>query len=193
MPFVKLSNDLLCNKKPIVKLLSQLKNNEPVVSQLDKLNKEFNEEIDDHILQYLVRLAQTYKTKNEFIHEVSLLSEIDTLDKRGDRISLLTLHSSKGLEFKCVFIVGLEDGIIPFYRDQKSCEVEEERRLLYVGMTRAEQMLFLTRSIGRKWLGTYKNLNPSPFLEKIESELLRFSKLQTVFQEKEGYRQLDLF
>jgi len=193
MPFVKLSNDLLCNKKPIVKLLSQLKNNEPVVSQLDKLNKEFNEEIDDHILQYLVRLAQTYKTKNEFIHEVSLLSEIDTLDKRGDRISLLTLHSSKGLEFKCVFIVGLEDGIIPFYRAQKSCEVEEERRLLYVGMTRAEQRLFLTRSIRRKWLGTYKNLNPSPFLEKIESELLRFSKLQTVFQEKEGYRQLDLF
>ncbi|MDR2351519.1 MAG: UvrD-helicase domain-containing protein [Endomicrobium sp.] len=193
MPFVKLSNDLLCNKKPIIKLLSQLTNNESVISQFDKLNKEFNEEIDDHILQYLVRLAQTYKMKNEFIHEVSLLSEIDTLDKRGDRISLLTLHSSKGLEFKCVFIVGLEDGILPFYRAQKSCEVEEERRLLYVGMTRAEQRLFLTRSIRRKWLGTYKNLNPSPFLKKIKSELLRFSKPKTAFQEKEEYCQLDLF
>ncbi|MDR1104226.1 MAG: UvrD-helicase domain-containing protein [Endomicrobium sp.] len=193
MPFVKLSNDLLCNKKPVIKLLRQLTNNEPVISQLDKLSEEFNEEIDDHLLQYLARLAQTYKMKNEFIHEVSLLSEIDTLDKRADRISLLTLHSSKGLEFKCVFIVGLEDGIIPFYRAQKACEVEEERRLLYVGMTRAEQRLFITRSVRRKWLGTYKNLKPSSFLEKIESELLRFSKLETVFQEKERYRQLDLF
>jgi DNA helicase-2/ATP-dependent DNA helicase PcrA len=131
--------------------------------------------------------------KNEFIHEVSLLFEIDTLDKRADRISLLTLHSSKGLEFKCVFIVGMEHGIIPFYRAQKPSEIEEERRLLYVGMTRAEQRLFLTRSVKRKWLGTYKNLEPSPFLEKIESDLLRFSKLEKTFQAKQQYLQLDLF
>jgi DNA helicase-2/ATP-dependent DNA helicase PcrA len=192
MPFVKLSNDLLCNKKPIVKMLSQLMDNEPITQQLDKLKKKFNKKIDDHILQYFIRLAQTYKIKNEFIHEVSLLSEIDTLDKRGDRVSLLTLHSSKGLEFKCIFIIGLEDGIIPFYRAQKLCELEEEKRLLYVGMTRAEQRLFLTRSIRREWIGTYKNLNPSPFLEKIENELLMFSKFKMV-QKKKLYSQLDLF
>jgi DNA helicase-2/ATP-dependent DNA helicase PcrA len=192
MPFVSLSNDLLCSKKQIVKLLQQLRDDEPVIAQLNKLTKEFSEKVDDHILQYFVKLAQTYTTKNEFIHEVSLLSEIDTLDKRADRISLLTLHSSKGLEFKCVFIVGLEHDIIPFYKAQTPYEVEEERRLLYVGMTRAKQRLFLTRCVKRKWLGTYKKLAPSPFLEKIENDLLRFSKPEKIFPKKEQYSQLDL-
>ncbi|MDR2395343.1 MAG: UvrD-helicase domain-containing protein [Endomicrobium sp.] len=193
MPFVKLSNDLLCDKKPVIKLLNKLKNDGPVISQINKLGDEFKESIDDNILKYIIKLAQTYRTKNEFIHEVSLLSEIDTLDQRADRISLLTLHSSKGLEFKCVFIVGMENGIIPFYRAQKACEIEEERRLLYVGMTRAQQRLFLTRSVKRKWLGTYKNLKISPFLEKIESELLRFSNPEKTFQAKQKSFQLDLF
>ncbi|MDR0734194.1 MAG: hypothetical protein LBG16_00460, partial [Elusimicrobiota bacterium] len=145
------------------------------------------------ILQYFAKLAQTYKTKNEFIHEASLLSEIDTLDKRADRISLLTLHSSKGLEFKCVFIVGLEQGIIPFYRAKEQGEVEEENRLLYVGMTRAEKRLFLTRAVKRKWLGTYRKLAPSPFLEKIKSDLLKFSKMEKTLKTKEHSRQLELF
>jgi uncharacterized protein (TIGR00375 family) len=193
MPFIKLSNDLLCDKKPVIEMLNRLINDGPVISQLNKLTDEFKEEIDDNILQYLVKLAQTFRMKNEFIHEVSLLSEIDTLDKRADRISLLTLHSSKGLEFKCVFIVGMENGIIPFYRAQKLCDIEEERRLLYVGMTRAEQRLFLTHSVKRKWLGTYKNLGISPFLEKIENKLLRFSKPEKTFQMKEKAYQLDLF
>ncbi|MCL2484907.1 MAG: UvrD-helicase domain-containing protein [Endomicrobia bacterium] len=193
MPYVKLSNDLLCDKKPVVKLLSLLTDEKPVIEQLGKLNKEFSDKIDDNILQYFTKLAQTYTTKNEFIHEVSMLSEIDTLDKRADRISLLTLHSSKGLEFKCVFIVGLEQDIIPFYRAKTQDEKEEERRLLYVGMTRAEQRLFLTRSIKRKWLGTYKKLAPSPFLEKIENDLLKFSKIEKALKAKEQSRQLDLF
>jgi DNA helicase-2/ATP-dependent DNA helicase PcrA len=87
----------------------------------------------------------------------------------------------------------MENGIIPFYRAQKLCDIEEERRLLYVGATRAQQRLFLTRSVKRKWLGTYKNLKISPFLEKIENELLRFSKSEKTFQAKEKSYQLDLF
>ncbi|MCL1972745.1 MAG: UvrD-helicase domain-containing protein [Endomicrobia bacterium] len=193
MPYVKLSDDLLCNKKPIIKLLSRLTDDEPVIEQLSKLNKEFADKIDENILQYFAWLAQSYKTKNEFIHEVSMLSEIDTLDKRADRISLLTLHSSKGLEFKCVFITGLEQDIIPFYRAKTDVETEEEKRLLYVGMTRAEQRLFLTRSVKRKWFGTYKKLAPSPFLEKIEDDLLKFSKLEKAIKAKEQSKQLDLF
>ncbi|MDR3124289.1 MAG: UvrD-helicase domain-containing protein [Endomicrobium sp.] len=192
MPFVKLSNDLLCDKKPVIEMLNQLTNGQPVISELNKLSEKFKGKIDDNILNYLIKLARIYRMKNEFIHEVSLLSEIDTLDKRADRIALLTLHSSKGLEFKCVFIIGMENGIIPFYRAQKLCDIEEERRLLYVGMTRAEQRLFLTRSIKRKWLGTYKSLEISPFLEKIVSQLLRFSKPEKTFQAKEKSCQLDL-
>ncbi|MDR2426842.1 MAG: UvrD-helicase domain-containing protein [Endomicrobium sp.] len=193
MPYVKLSDDLLCNKKEVIKLLSLLTDVEPVIEQLNRLNKEFLEQIDENILHYFVKLAQTHRIKKEFIHEVSMLSEIDTLDKRADRISLLTLHSSKGLEFKCVFIVGLEQGIIPFYRAKKEYEIEEEKRLLYVGMTRAEKRLFLTRCVKRKWFGTYKKLLPSPFLEKIESDLLKFSRLEKVLHAKKQSCQLDLF
>jgi DNA helicase-2/ATP-dependent DNA helicase PcrA len=193
MPYAKLSNDMLRDNKQVVKLLNLLTDDKLIAGQLKELNKDFSGKIDENILQCLMHLAQTYKTKNEFIHEVSMLSEIDTLDKRADRISLLTLHSSKGLEFKCVFIIGLEQGVIPFYRARKQSEIEEEKRLLYVGMTRAEKRLFLTRAVKRKWLGTYKKLAPSPFLEKIENDLLNFSKIEKVFQPKEKSRQLDLF
>ncbi len=193
MPFVKLSNDLLCDKKQTRKLLSRLTDDEPLIEQINRLSDEFSGEVDDHILKYLVRLAQNYCQKDEFIHEVSLLSEVDTLDQRADRISLLTLHSCKGLEFKCVFVVGLEHGIMPLYRAQDPGEVEEERRLLYVGMTRAEQRLFLTRAIKRKWRGIYKNLEPSPFPEKIENELLNLSRFEKTYQEKEKSLQLKLF
>jgi superfamily I DNA/RNA helicase len=193
MPYVKLSDDLLCGKKPVVKLLNLLTDAVPVAEQLKLLSKEFSGEIDENILQYFTKLAQTYKTKKEFIHEVSMLSEIDTLDKRADRISLLTLHSSKGLEFKCVFIVGLEQGVIPFYRAKEQSELEEEKRLLYVGMTRAERILFLTRAAKRKWLGTYRQLPPSPFLEKIEKDLLKLNKPEKLFKAKPQSRQLDLF
>ena len=193
MPYVKLSDDLLVSKKPVIKLLSRLTEGEPVAAQLEGLNKEFLGLVDENILQYFVKLAQTHKTKNEFIREVSILTEIDTLDKRADRISMLTLHSSKGLEFKCVFIVGLEDGIIPFYRAQQPREAEEEKRLLYVGMTRAERRLFLTRALKRRWFGAYKKSAPSPFLEKIGKDLLKLSKSEKTFKAKEKSRQLDLF
>jgi superfamily I DNA/RNA helicase len=87
----------------------------------------------------------------------------------------------------------MENGIIPFYRAKTHSEIEEERRLLYVGMTRAQQKLFLTRCVKRKWLGGYKNLETSPFLDSIESELLRFSKPEKIFQAKAKSCQLDLF
>ena len=193
MPYVRLSDDLLCNKKPVAKLLNLLTDDEPVAGQLETLNKEFLSEIDENILQYFAKLAQTHKMKSEFIHEVSMLSEIDTLDKRADRISLLTLHASKGLEFKCVFIVGLEQDIIPFYRAKEPGEIEEEKRLLYVGMTRAERRLFLTRALKRKWFGAYKNPAPSPFLEKIENDLLKLSKIEKALKAKEQTLQPELF
>ncbi len=193
MPFVKLSNDSLCDKKEIQELLGRLNDNEPLSEQLNRLSEEFSGKIDDHILKYLVQLAKTHNQKGDFIEEVSLLSEIDTLDQRADRISLLTLHSSKGLEFKCVFIAGLENEIMPLYRAQDRDEIEEERRLFYVGMTRAEQRLFLSRAVKRKWQGTYKNLDPSPFLKQIQNELLNLSKFDKPAPEKDKSLQLTLF
>ena len=186
MPYVKLSDDMLCDKKPVRTLLKELKENEPLDAQIKQA-----EGIEEYIERFLTETAKRCKTKNEFIHEVSLLRESDALDSRADRIPLMTLHASKGLEFKCVFIAGLENGIIPLYRAVTPEEIEEERRLLYVGMTRAKQRLFLSRALKRNWMGTLKNLEISPFLAKIEEDLLTRSKFESVH--KDNSKQLSLF
>lgn len=193
MPYVNLSNDLLCEKKPIRNFLNNLNDNEMVSEQIKSSYNELAKEVDEYILKYLLNLAENHNDKNGFIHEISFLTEADTLDKRSDRITLMTLHSAKGLEFKCVFIVGLENDILPLYRSKEPDEVEEERRLLYVGMTRAKERLFLTHANRRKWLGTYKNLPVSPFLEKIKDELLKLSRFEKVYEEKDNSEQLSLF
>ncbi len=105
------------------------------------------------------------------------ISKAESLDPGAERVSLLTLHSSKGLEFNAVFIIGLEEGVLPL----PYCDKEEERRLFYVGMTRAKERLYLSHSLKRP---------VSPFLEKIEAELLQFSRFQG--KRPEG-KQLSLF
>ena len=193
IPFVKLSDDLLCDKKPIKNLLKNLTDDMPVSEQLENLPEDLKSEIEDYVLKYLKSMAAQYPTRIEFIHEVSLLKEFDTLDERADRISLMTLHASKGLEFNCVFIVGLENGIMPIYRAETPEQIEEERRLLYVGMTRAKQQLFLSRAIKRTLFGKQENLEISPFLDKIEKDLITLSKYEKEQKEQEKSNQLTLF
>lgn len=192
MPYVNLSNDLLVDKKPVREFLNKLNAEEDLNSQIEKLSEEFKDKIDDYILKHLRNLAKDNDI-NQFIHEVSLLTEADTLDKRADRITLMTLHASKGLEFKCVFIAGLEQDILPLYRAKEPQEIEEERRLLYVGMTRAKERLYLTHAKKRKWLGTFKNLPTSEFLEKIKQDLLELSKFNKTYKEEDNSEQLSLF
>ena len=193
MPFVKLSDDLLCAKKPVRDLLKSLEDSMPVLNQLETNFEKFKDKIEDYIFKYLFNLSNTYTIRKDFIHEVSLIKESDTLDERADRIALMTLHSSKGLEFKNVFIVGLENGIIPLYKAQTAEEIEEERRLLYVGMTRAKQRLFLCRALKRHWFGKTENFEISPFLAIIEENLLTLSKYERERKEKEPVSQLSLF
>jgi DNA helicase-2/ATP-dependent DNA helicase PcrA len=109
----------------------------------------------------------------------------------GDRVSLLTLHAAKGLEFRVVFIVGLEDGILPlrFGAEEPSAE---ERRLFYVGMTRAEDRLFLLRATQRRWRGRVQSLPVSPFLAAIEGELLKHQRNDALRRKPEN-RKLSLF
>lgn len=193
MPFVKLSNDMLCDKKPVKKLLMKLNDENPLAEQLEGLSKEFADEIDDNILRYLQKTAHEFTDRMDFIHQISLVSEADTLDERADRIALMTLHASKGLEYKCVFIVGLEDGILPLFLAKTPQELEEERRLLYVGMTRAQNRLFLSHATRRMWRGKPENLEISPFLEKIKSDLLKMSTFEKTYKEKDNTEQLKLF
>jgi uncharacterized protein (TIGR00375 family) len=111
-----------------------------------------------------------------FMEAVALSTEADFHDARADRVSLLTMHAAKGLEFPVVFVVGLEDGLVPFSWGPSTPEDEaaqaEERRLFYVAMTRAKDRLFLTRASERFWRGAVRALPPSPFLGEIPAELM---------------------
>jgi DNA helicase-2/ATP-dependent DNA helicase PcrA len=105
-------------------------------------------------------------------------SEADFFDPRADRVSLITLHAAKGLEFPVVFIAGLEDGLLPLrFGEVDDAALAEERRLLYVGMTRARDRLFLSRALERPWRGRIRRLEPSPFLGDIEAELVRLERM----------------
>lgn len=107
-----------------------------------------------------------------FLEEVSLVADLDNLDDETDHITLMTLHSAKGLEFPVVFIVGMEDGIFPHANSMLNPdEMEEERRLCYVGITRAREELFLTMARERLRFGEYVKNPPSRFLKEIPSEL----------------------
>jgi uncharacterized protein (TIGR00375 family) len=110
---------------------------------------------------------------DRFLDELALGAEVDTWDPRADRISLLTLHAAKGLEFPVVFIVGCDDGLLPL-RSWRGSEVDyaEERRLLFVGMTRATTRLTLFTAAKRKLRGQVTECSPSPFLSSIEPALL---------------------
>jgi superfamily I DNA/RNA helicase len=110
---------------------------------------------------------------DQFLDELALGAEVDTWDPRADRISLLTLHAAKGLEFPVVFIVGCDDGLLPL-RSWRGSEVDyaEERRLLFVGMTRATTRLTLFTAAKRTLRGEVTPCSPSPFLSSIEPVLL---------------------
>jgi DNA helicase-2/ATP-dependent DNA helicase PcrA len=129
-------------------------------------------------LQRLLALAASCgDDRARFMDALALATEADFWDPRADRVSLLTLHAAKGLEFSIVFIVGLEDGLLPLYwNDLDETAAAEERRLLYVGMTRAKDRLFLSRAAQRLWRGRVQSLNASRFLSDIESELTKHQR-----------------
>jgi DNA helicase-2/ATP-dependent DNA helicase PcrA len=110
-------------------------------------------------------------TLEAFLEEVSLVSDIDSWEGTRNVVTLMTLHASKGLEFPVVFIAGLEEGLLPFYATAiERGELEEERRLMYVGITRAQKRLYLTRARLRYRFGELISTSPSRFLTEIGLE-----------------------
>ena len=108
-----------------------------------------------------------------FLEQVSLVSEQDEYDEESGSVTLMTLHNAKGLEFPVVFLIGLEDGVFPHYRSMGDpAELEEERRLMYVGVTRARERLYLSHAWSRTLFGTTSYNPPSRFLGEIPSELV---------------------
>ncbi|MEP7286581.1 MAG: UvrD-helicase domain-containing protein [Chloroflexota bacterium] len=128
----------------------------------------------------------------EFLADVALVADADTRTDEANAVVLLTLHAAKGLEFPVVFIAGLEEGILPHQRALDDPEqMDEERRLMYVGLTRAKDMLFLTWAFRRSVWGNAERAMPSRFLTEIPGRLTTgspISKNSTSHAEREGYR-----
>jgi len=136
------------------------------------------EERRENILE-LRTVAQEYRGLEPpqgmaaFLEGVALVSDIDGLNEGVDAVTLITLHQAKGLEFPVVFIVGMEDGILPHFRSIDDPEqLEEERRLCYVGITRAEKRVYLVRAFRRSLMGSSTVNRPSRFLQDIPPHLV---------------------
>jgi len=111
-----------------------------------------------------------------FLEEVALVSDVDDLETRADAVTLITLHQAKGLEFPVVFIVGMEEGVLPHFRSMPDpAQMEEERRLCYVGITRAKEKVYLVHSLRRSLMGMSAHNPPSRFLDDIPQHLLTSS------------------
>ena len=129
-----------------------------------------------------------------FLSALSLDAEIDTWDPRADRISLLTLHAAKGLEFPVVFITGCENGLLPLtWGKIDPAALDEERRLFYVGVTRAKTKLCLCRAKRRLWRGKQRELPPSPYLADVEERLLERRRSRIPDKRKKADGQMTLF
>ncbi|MCG6188155.1 UvrD-helicase domain-containing protein [Maribellus maritimus] len=166
-----------------------------VNSFLDFVKKEYfdKEEIQPNEWKRFINLATEKKSVSEFLQFLKLGLGTDAYDKSLEAVSVMTLHASKGLEFECVFIPGCEKGLLPYTLYKNEVDEDEEKRLLYVGMTRAKKLLYLTNAKTRTIRGRKFNLPKSPFLNSIQQELLLQIKNRPPQKEKEQDNQLSLF
>jgi DNA helicase-2/ATP-dependent DNA helicase PcrA len=139
----------------------------------------------------LLSVAQEYQDVglDGFLEEVALVSDLDSADFDGNAVTLMTLHAAKGLEFPAVFMTGLEESIFPHSRalyDQS--EMEEERRLCYVGMTRARQELYMIYATGRLLYGGLQHNPPSRFLSEIDSSFVTTNEHEPEFSFQSNYQ-----
>jgi DNA helicase-2/ATP-dependent DNA helicase PcrA len=142
---------------------------------LEELEAEHSVEANGRLenLAELVGSAREFDDVDAFLESVSLVADIDSLDGDESQVVLMTLHSAKGLEFPVVFVIGMEDGVFPHLRSLgEPDELEEERRLAYVGITRAREQLYLSSAWSRMIFGSTQYNPPSRFLDEIPAELV---------------------
>lgn len=174
--FKKQANDI-----PLVTLVEKVMNETGYIEELEnERSVQAQSRIDN--LHELLSVAKEFSNNEDsslenFLNHISLVTDIDEAKTEGDTVTLMTLHSAKGLEFPTVFLVGLEEGIFPHARTlMDNAEVEEERRLCYVGITRARQRLYLTSTNMRTIYGNTVMYPPSRFLQEIPRTLINIHK-----------------
>ena len=126
----------------------------------------------DELLKGMEEHARSERTLQEYLEQVALVADIDAYDGTTDRVTLMTLHAAKGLEFPVAFIIGMEEGLFPHGRAADG-DIEEERRLCYVGITRAMRALYLTHAERRRVYGDVQMNPPSRFIDEIPPELIK--------------------
>jgi ATP-dependent DNA helicase UvrD/PcrA len=135
-------------------------------------------------LQELVGVAREYQenaespTLSEFLQQISLFSDQDAIEEERSLVTLMTLHNAKGLEFRAVFLIGMEEGVFPHSRSIEEQGLEEERRLCYVGLTRAQERLVLTHAAARSLWGSRGYNMPSRFLDELPQEEIERDRLR---------------
>jgi DNA helicase-2/ATP-dependent DNA helicase PcrA len=176
--FLTLLNDLIARSRKLnlTALLNEVL--EKTGYREHVLNDENGEERWENI-QELSTVARDYdelsptEALSAFLEKVSLVSDVDELNEKVDATTLITLHQAKGLEFPVVFIVGMEEGLLPHRRSMEDPdELEEERRLCYVGITRAQQRVYLLHTFRRNLFGGSEATLPSRFLQDIPRQLI---------------------
>jgi DNA helicase-2/ATP-dependent DNA helicase PcrA len=156
----------------------------------DILSAEKNGE---EVWRRLRRMAHAQPALHGFIDYLHVQSADDTLETQAEKVTLLTLHAAKGLEFPVVFITGCEEGLIPLALDGRESDDEEERRLLYVGMTRAKERLYLIHAHHRMLFGRSATPRLSPFIADIEEELKTYEAAHRRAKRGKDVEQMSLF
>ncbi|MBN2105393.1 UvrD-helicase domain-containing protein [bacterium] len=150
--------------------------------------------IKPDIWKKLINLGEPYgENISGFLKLIALGMPVDTYQPDIERVALMTLHAAKGLEFPVVFIAGCEDGLLPYHLWGKISDMDEERRLLYVGMTRAKTRLFLTHAEKRLIMGQTLKPERSPFLDFIEKEWMELKQAKSGKEQKKRDHQMGLF
>ena len=155
--------------------------------------------IHEENLTLLEEVAATYQQMSpsegiiSFINELALFSPADVFHPKADAVALMTLHMAKGLEFKTVFMSGVEEGLIPYTMNKEDVDTEEERRLFYVGMTRAMDELFLVHARSRFLYGQRYTQSPSPFLREISAESVETRVIPDRIKREKKNNQMGLF
>ena len=145
-------------------------------------------------LEKLIEQSNQCQTIKELCQAVALQTDTDLFEENTEKVTLMTMHASKGLEFPVVFISGCEEGYLPFKRQGKEgTNVEEERRLLYVAMTRAKRALYLSYAKKRSVFGKKATRKPSRFIRDIEQNLKNYQHQEGGPARKKGHTQLELF
>ncbi|MEQ9618175.1 MAG: UvrD-helicase domain-containing protein [Deltaproteobacteria bacterium] len=167
--------DFVLQKTGYLEILEREEERRENVGEILNLAAEFENEEEDASL-------------HNFLDWVSLASDVDRFNDKDDRVALMTLHSAKGLEFPVTFIIGMEENLIPHFNSAKNGEIEEERRLFYVGLTRAKEKVYLTSASKRRVFGKEERPAPSRFISEIPNDLLIWNNYYSGLYKEVGKR-----